>query len=137
MHQANLEAATKKIYEDSQMKKIGQPLMGDKRYVAIFSGPDHVPYPLEGKLSFKDDVWPYQDRDVEVTFTVRVPLAVVITGQAAISAYITQQYLPDDVSMLNFRLRSIGSTFDDFTDEVSGSVHLQVLCMLKGPVAGS
>lgn len=115
------------------MRKVGQPLMGDRRHVAIFNGPDHVPYPIHGKLSFKEDVWPYQDRDVIVTFTVVVPLAVVVGGQPAIADYVKKQYLPEGIGMSDLRMRSIGSTFDDFSDHVSGSVHLQLLCKLKGP----
>lgn len=115
------------------MEKVGQPLMGDRRAVAPYHGPEHVPYVLREPLNFKEHIWPYQDSPRLVTFAVKVPLACVIEGTEAIAAYIEKTYLPPGVWLDQYKLRAIGATFDGFDELVDGAVHLQYYGLLNGP----
>ncbi|MBY0365346.1 hypothetical protein CDN99_15610 [Roseateles aquatilis] len=115
------------------MESTAQCLMGDRRLLAEYESDRHVPYPLPRPLR-PDELAPFIERDILVTFTAKVPLALVARAENGdLSAFIERTWLGDDTIMISPEYRAVGATFDDFAQQFAGQVHLQVTCQLSKP----
>lgn len=116
------------------MQKISQALMGDRRPICEYHGEDHVPYPMVAPPTAAD-IAPFVDKDILVTFTVKVPLQEVAhAANGTLAEYIEENWLCRH-AMMSPEYRAIGATFDDFGQQYAGLVHLQVTCQLTTPSA--
>lgn len=118
------------------MEHIAQCLMGDRRALAPYENDQHAPYPMNQPLT-AEDVAAFIDQDELVTFTVKVPLEEVARAvDGTLAEYIEAQWLAGHAVMLSPEYRAVGATFEDFDQQFSGLVHLQVTCQLSAPHRG-
>ncbi len=112
--------------------KTAQCLMGDRRAIAPYEGPDHVPYPLPAPLTAAE-LQPFVVRGGLVTFTVKVPLHEVAGVRDGTLAPFIQNTWLAGFTMENTAYRAVGASFNDFGAYLSGEVHVQVVCLLASP----
>lgn len=112
-----------------------QPLKGDRRPICFYEGPDHLPFCLQQKLTF-EDCKPYLDSDKgPVTFTVRVPLQVLVTSTETLREYIESSAFDFHVELYSCEYRAMGACLSEFSRELSGDVLLQVTCSMSPAAA--
>lgn len=110
---------------DVNFKHVVQPLQSDARRIYDYEGEDSVPAPLKSPLT-PDEVAPYLDQDLLVTFTVRVPLEVVTVCGELLYEHVIAMAFVEPVSLDSFEFRAVGASFGRFDAQLSGDVHLQV-----------
>ena len=94
-----------------------------------------VPPPLKTPLK-KEEYADFVDSDHRIaTFTLKVPLAVIVAGEGALTNYVQDHVLEGkDVGVQSLEFRAVGATFDEFDETYCGAVHLQVTCGLHSNV---
>lgn len=108
-----------------------QPLMGDNRPISFYEGPTHLPYCLKQKLSY-EDCKPFLDSDKgPVTFTIRIPLRVLVSSTEAVREYIETTAFSFDVELYSCEYRATGACLSEFSEELAGEVLLQVTCAMS------
>lgn len=108
-----------------------QPMMGDRRHISRYEGPDHIPYVMRSPLTL-EDCQPFLGSDAgPVTFTVAVPFAEVMAGPAALEKYVTAAAFDIAVSLESCEYRPVGAVIDEFDQEYAGHVLLQVTCGIQ------
>ena len=118
------------------MEHIAQALMGDRRPIAPYQDDQHVPYPLRQAFTF-EELAPFVDKHVLVTFTVKVPLEEVARAtDGTLVEFIEATWMAGQAVMMSPEYRAVGATYDDFGQRYSGFVHLQVTCQLAAPYKG-
>lgn len=105
-----------------------QVLKGDRRPVAEYEGDEHVPYCLQRKITREDCGRLLQEG--LATFTVRVPLAVVIQGPDAIVEHVQATAFDFTVSLSHCEFRPVGAVISEFRKEFDGDVLLQLTCSI-------
>lgn len=118
------------MYE--KLNWMAEPMMGDRRKICPFENENHVPFVMREPLSAAN-VAPYLNSGTLVTFSGQVPLGVIeASGVAGIEGYIKKNWFSAPVQLSKAKYRAIGAAFDTFGTEVTGLVHLQVICELHG-----
>jgi hypothetical protein len=112
-------------YYRASFRHVALPLQSNVRRIYDYEGEDSIPAPLTSPLT-ADELAPYIDQDMLVTFTVRVPLDIVAAGGDALYEFITSMAFAEPASLHNFEFRAVGASFDRFDEKLSGQVHLQV-----------
>lgn len=102
-----------------------QPLQSDVRRVYDYEGENCIPAPLNSPLTAAE-LAPYIDQDMLITFTVRVPLGILVTGGEGLYEFITTMAFADPVSLNSYEFRAVGASFGSFDEQLSGDVHIQV-----------
>lgn len=108
-----------------------QILKGDRRFICLYEGRDHIPYCITSRLTAEDCGRFLNSDEGPVTFTVRVPLEIITCGTAAIVEHIEKTAFDFDVTLLNCEFRPVGACIEDFDCELAGDVLLQVSCALS------
>lgn len=67
-------------------------------------------------------------QQVPVTFVLDVPLSIIVKG--AIAPFVEEMAFAESVQVSDLQYRAVGASFDEFSAEYSGRVHLQVSCAL-------
>lgn len=110
------------------MVAVPQP---DKAPLAFYEGEGHVPACLTKKLTLAQCEQFIDSDDGPVTFTVLVPLQIVVNGAVAIRNHIAQTAFEPQVSLHSCEYRPVGARLSSFADKFDGEVMLQVSCALS------
>lgn len=113
-----------KHYE-ATFKHVAQPLQSDVRRIYDYEGEDSIPAPLKSPLT-RDELAPYIDQDMLVTFTVRVPLDIVALSGEALYEHVVAVAFAEPVTLEGPEFRAVGASFGRFDAQLSGDIHLQV-----------
>jgi hypothetical protein len=119
-----------KTYFDVQAREVLQPANSDVRRIFGHRPDAAPPAPLTSALQ-REEYEGYLDKQVPVTFTVRVELRHLLLWSDSLSSYLQELVFNDEVDMYLCDYRAVGASFSDFTDNFSGHVHLQVSCLLE------
>lgn len=108
-----------------------QMLRGDRRPIAFYEGPEHIPFCITEKLT-ESACEGFLDSDVgPVTFTVRVPLEVLLDGTHSVVRHIEKTAFAFNAVLHSCEFRPVGACVSDFAKELSGDVLLQVSCTVS------
>lgn len=110
---------------DATFNHVAQPLQSDVRRIYDYEGKDSIPAPLKSPLTAAE-LAPYIDQEMLITFTVRVPLAILATGGEDLYEFVTAMAFVDPVVLNSYEFRAVGASFGSFDEQLSGNVHLQV-----------
>lgn len=108
-----------------------QMLKGDRRFVSFYEGPEHIPYCIT-RMVCLEECQPFLDSDKgPVTFTVRVPLSIVMCGRDAICEHIEKTAFTGPIKLHSCEYRPVGACIAEFDTAASGDVLLQVTCSMS------
>ena len=105
-----------------------------EKYFHAFKGSDVEVPPLPHDLfPIPAELWlPFVDQVVPVTFTVIVPLSVVVEGKVSLESYVAgvfaNQVVPWDVA---YRAVGEASSNEEFEGDFVGDIRLQIHCTLQ------
>jgi len=110
---------------------IVQPLMGSRQPICFYEGEDHVPYVMKAPLTREDCEGFLSSDKGPVTFTAKVPLAVIANGIAAIVTHCEAHAFAFPVRLESCEFRPTGAVLGRFDEELCGEVLLQVTCSVE------
>lgn len=113
---------------DGPGEHIVQPMMGSRAAISFYEGEDHVPYVMKQPLSREECEEFLASDKGPVTFTTKVPLAVIAKGHSAIVEHCAATAFSFPVCLESCEFRATGAVVGRFDEELCGEVLLQVTC---------